>query len=157
MTYTIREAVPEDLNALIALYPAYFAGLKTCGLSFDLRAENLPRVLETRIRSRLLLAAVAESEDGTIAGFAFASLQRLSAECSCGGAASVGYINELYVAPAARRQALSRRLMGFCEEWLRAQGVTAVQAHVLAENGAAQTMVQTYGMTPIGMIYEKKL
>ena len=157
MTYAIREAVSEDLDALIALYPTYFAGLKTCGLSFDLMAENLPRVLEARIRSRMLLAAVAEAEDGAIAGFAFASLLRLSAECTCGGAASVGYINELYVTPAARRQGLSRRLADFCEDWLRGQGVTAVQAQVLTGNGAARAMWQARGMAPIGAIYEKKL
>lgn len=157
MTYTIREAVPEDLDALIALYPTYFAGLKTCGLSFDLCPENLPRVLETRIRSHLLLAAVAEAEDGSVAGFAFASLLRLSAECTCGGAACVGYINELYVTPAARRQGLSRRLADFCEDWLRGQGVTAVQVQVLAGNGAAQAMWQSRGMVPEGTIYEKKL
>ena len=95
MAYTIREAAEEDLDRLTALYRDYFADLKACGMNFDLRAENLPRVLQARVRSHLLLAAVAESEDGTAAGFAFASVLRLGAEYSCGGAASVGYINEL--------------------------------------------------------------
>ena len=157
MTYTIREAVPEDLDTLIAMYPTYFADLKACGLHFDLEAENLPRMLQARIRSHQLLAAVAEAEDGAIAGFAFASLLRLSAECTCGGAPSVGYINELYVIPAARRQALARRLAGFCEDWLRLQGVTAVQAQVLVGNDAARAMWQNCGMTPVGTIYEKNL
>ena len=157
MTYAIREAVSEDLDALIALYRSYFADLKACGMNFDLRAENLPRVLQARVRSRLLLAGVAEAEDGTIAGFVFGSILRLGAEYSCGGAASVGYINELYVAPAARRQGLARRLADFCEDWLRGQGVTAVQAQVLAGNSAARAMWQAYGMTPVSTTYEKKL
>ena len=157
MAYLIREAAPEDLDSLTALYRSYFADLKACGMNFDLRAENLPRVLQARIRSHLLLAGVAEAEDGTIAGFAFASILRLGAEYSCGGAASIGYVNELYVAPAARRQGLSRRLADFCEDWLRGQGVTAVQVQVLAGNSAARAMWQARGMTPVGAIYEKKL
>ena len=157
MAYTVREAVLEDLDALTALFQDYFADLKACGMNFDLRAEELPRVLRARIRSHLLLAAVAESEDGAIAGFVFGSILRLGAEYSCDGAASVGYINELYVTPAARRQGLSRRLADFCEDWLRGQGVTAVQAQVLTGNGAARAMWQARGMAPIGAIYEKKL
>ena len=157
MAYTIREAAPEDLDALTALYQTYFADLKACGMNFDLRAENLPRVLQARIRSHLLLAAVAEAEDGAIAGFVFGSILRLGAEYSCGGAGSIGYVNELYITPAARRQGLSRRLVDFCEDWLRGQGVTAVQAQVLAGNGAAHAMWQACGMTPVGTLYEKKL
>lgn len=157
MTYIIREASPEDLDTLVALYQDYFTDLKACGMNFDLRAENLPRVLQARIRSHLLLAAVAEAEDGTVAGFVFASILRLGAEYSCGGAASVGYINELYVTPAVRRQGLSRRLADFGEDWLRGQGVTAVQAQVLAGNSAAHTMWQARGMAPVGTLYEKKL
>lgn len=157
MAYIIREAAPEDLDALIALYHSYFADLKACGMNFDLRAENLPRVLQARIRSHLLLAAVAEAEDGAIAGFTFASIMRLGAEYSCGGAASIGYINELYVTPAARRQALSRRLADFCEDWLRGQGVSTVQVQVLTGNGAAHAMWQARGMAPVGTLYEKKL
>ena len=157
MAYTIREAAPEDLDALITLYQSYFADLKACGMNFDLRSENLPQVLRARIRSHLLLAAVAEAEDGAIAGFAFASVLRLGAEYSCGGAASVGYVNELYVAPAARRNGLARRLADFCEDWLRGQGVTAVQAQVLTGNGAARAMWQAHGMAPVSTVYEKKL
>ena len=157
MEYVIRQAAPEDLDALIALYRSYFADLKACGMNFGLRAENLPRVLQARIRSHLLLAAVAEAEDGAVAGFVFASVQRLGAEYSCEDAASIGSIDELYLTPAARRHGLSRRLMDFCEDWLRGQGVTAVQGQVLAGNGAAQAMVRAYGMAPVGAIYQKKL
>ena len=157
MAYIIREASQEDLDSLTALYQDYFADLKACGMNFDLRAENLPRVLQARIRSHLLLAAVAESEDGAIAGFVLGSILRLSAEYSCGGAASIGYINELYVVPAARRQGLSRRLADFCEAWLRGQGVTAVQAQVLTGNSAARAMWQERGMAPVSTTYEKKL
>ena len=157
MTDTIREAVPEDLDALIALYQGYYAAMKACGMNFDLRAENLPRVLQAKIRSRLLLAAVAEAEDGVIAGFLFASILRLDAEYSCDGTACVGYVDELYVSPAARRQALARRLVDFCEDWLRGQGVTAVQAQVLVENTTAQATWEACGMSPMSTIYEKKL
>ena len=157
MTFTIREAAPEDLDALTALYQSYFADLKAHGMNFELRTENLSRVLQARVRSHLLLAAVAEAEDGAAAGFAFASILRLGAEYSSGGAACVGCINELYVAPAARRQGLSRRLADFCEDWLRDRNVAAVQVQVLAGNDPARAMWQAYGMTPVSTIYEKKL
>ena len=64
MELTIREARQEDLPQLLALYRSYHQGLLTCGMNYDLNDEALPRVLETRIRSRLILTAVAEDTGG---------------------------------------------------------------------------------------------
>ena len=66
MELTIRQAREEDLPQLLALYHSYHQGLLACGMNYDLNDEALPRVLETRIRSRLILTAVAEDTGGAI-------------------------------------------------------------------------------------------
>ena len=57
MEYAIRPAAAEDLPRLLELYRDYFRGLLDRGMNYELNEETLPRVLETRIRSRLILTA----------------------------------------------------------------------------------------------------
>lgn len=123
MEYAIRPAAAEDLPRLLDLYRAYFRGLLERGMNYELNEETLPRVLETRIRSRLILTAVAEDETGALLGFVFCSILRLSQEFLCRGQGSVGFLNDLYVDPAARRQGLARRLTAYAEDWLRENGI----------------------------------
>ena len=157
MAYAIRPAVEEDLSALLALYRAYHQELKGFGMNYDLREENLEKVFQVRIKSRLILTAVAEDESGALSGFVFCSILRLGQEYLCDGAASVGYLNDLYVAPDARRQALAARLSAYAEGWLRENGVTAMELQVLGQNRSGQAFWAKQGMQPIGMLCYKPL
>ena len=138
MEYTIRPAAAEDLPRLLDLYRAYFRGLLERGMNYELNEETLPRVLETRIRSRLILTAVAEDETGALLGFVFCSILRLSQEFLCRGQGSVGFLNDLYVDPAARRQGLARGLTAYAEDWLRENGIERLELQVLPGNAGAR-------------------
>lgn len=157
MEYTIRPAAAEDLPRLLDLYRAYFRGLLERGMNYELNEETLPRVLETRIRSRLILTAVAEDETGALLGFVFCSILRLSQEFLCRGQGSVGFLNDLYVDPAARRQGLARRLTAYAEDWLRENGIETLELQVLPGNAEARAYWDRQCMTPVAIWCSKPL
>ena len=157
MELTIRQGTAEDLQSLLDLYREYHKGLLDVGMNYDLNEEVLPRVMETRIRSRLILTAVAEDEYGTLCGFVFCSILRLAPEYLCRGESSVGYLNDIYVAPSARHQGLAQNLTAYAENWLREQGVSTMELQVLGRNANAQEFWKKQGMEPIGTLCCKYL
>lgn len=157
MEETIRPGTAEDLPQLLALYREYHEGLLRVGMNYDLNEDTLPRVLENRLRSRLILTAVAQEETGRLLGFVFCSILRLSPEYLCRGEGSVGYLNDLYVAPEARRRGLAGRLNAYAEQWLKEQGVTVMELQVLGKNEQAQQFWKQQAMEPIGLLCCKYL
>ena len=157
MELTIRQGTAEDLEQLLALYHDYHNGLLEVGMNYDLNEENLPRVMQNRLRSRLILTAVAEDDAGKLQGFVFCSILRLAPEYTCRGEASVGYLNDLYVAPAARHQGLAQKLTAYAENWLREQEVSVMELQVLGQNEKAQQFWKQQGMEPIGILCCKYL
>ncbi len=157
MNYTLRPGTPEDLEQLLELYREYHRGLLQVGMNYDLNEQTLPRVLENRIRSRLILTAVAQGEDGALLGFVFCSVLRLPQEYVCREQASVGYLNDLYVAPPYRGMGLARALTARAEDWLREQEVTVMELQVLGKNLGAREYWKKQGMEPIGTLCCKYL
>lgn len=157
MELTIRQGTAEDLPELLRLYRDYHQGLLEVGMNYDLNEETLPRVMENRLRSRLILTAVAENGAGELCGFVFCSILRLAPEYVCRGESSVGYLNDLYVAPAARHQGLARKLTQYAENWLKEQGVSIMELQVLGKNAKAREFWEKQGMEPIGTLCCKYL
>jgi len=157
MELTIRQGTAEDLDQLLRLYHDYHEGLLDVGMNYDLNEEALPRVMQTRLRSRLILTAVAEDEQGNLQGFVFCSILRLAPEYLCRGESSVGYLNDLYVAPNARHQGLAQKLTAYAESWLREQDVKVMELQVLGKNENAQQYWKQQAMEPIGILCCKYL
>ena len=157
MDLVIRQGTAEDLSALLRLYRDYHNGLLEVGMNYDLNEETLPRVMENRLRSRLILTAVAEDKAGELCGFVFCSILRLAPEYTCRGEASVGYLNDLYVAPEARHQGLARKLTEYAEVWLKEQDVSVMELQVLGKNEKARAFWEKQGMEPIGTLCCKYL
>jgi len=157
MELTIRQGTAEDLDQLLRLYHDYHEGLLDVGMNYDLNEEALPRVMQTRLRSRLILTAVAEDEQGNLQGFVFSSILRLAPEYLCRGESSVGYLNDLYVAPNARHQGLAQKLTAYAESWLREQDVKVMELQVLGKNENAQQYWKQQAMEPIGILCCKYL
>ena len=157
MELTVRQGTAEDLEQLLRLYHDYHKGLLEVGMNYDLNEETLPRVMQNRLRSRLVLTAVAEDGEGNLQGFVFCSILRLAPEYTCRGEASVGYLNDLYVAPGARGQGLARKLTAYAENWLREQEVSVMELQVLGKNEKAQEFWKKQGMEPIGLLCCKYL
>ena len=157
MELTIRQGTAEDLDQLLRLYHDYHEGLLDVGMNYDLNEEALPRVMQTRLRSRLILTAVAEDEKGNLQGFVFCSILRLAPEYLCRGESSVGYLNDLYVAPNARHQGLAQKLTAYAESWLREQDVKVMELQVLGKNEHAQQYWKQQAKEPIGILCCKYL
>ena len=157
MELTIRQGTAEDLEQLLRLYHDYHNGLLEVGMNYDLNEETLPRVMQNRLRSRLVLTAVAENESGVLQGFVFCSSLRLAPEYTCRGEASVGYLNDLYVAPEVRHHGLAQKLTAYAENWLREQEVSVMELQVLGKNEKAQEFWKKQGMEPIGLLCCKYL
>ncbi len=157
MELTIRQGTAEDLPELLRLYRDYHQGLLDVGMNYDLNEETLPRVMENRLRSRLILTAVAENGAGELCGFVFCSILRLAPEYVCRGESSVGYLNDLYVAPAARHQGLAQKLTQYAENWLKEQDISVMELQVLGKNANAREFWKKQGMEPIGTLCCKYL
>ncbi len=157
MDYVIRPAREDELDALLALYRPYFAELKGYGMNYELDEAGLYGTISGRIKSRLLLAAVAEGADGRLYGFVFCAVSRLGREYRCRGEGCIGSLQELYVAPGARRRGLATRLWNYADAWLRGQNVSAVQLQVLRGNPAALAFWQKCGFAPLGTLCYKPL
>lgn len=157
MELTIRQGTAEDLPELLRLYRDYHQGLLAVGMNYDLNEETLPRVMENRLRSRLILTAVAENGAGELCGFVFCSILRLAPEYVCRGESSVGYLNDLYVAPAARHQGLAQKLTQYAENWLKEQDISVMELQVLGKNAKAREFWEKQGMEPIGTLCCKYL
>lgn len=155
--WTLREAEEADLPALLELQRDYHRELREFGMPYELRPQGLEEALRLRIRSRLIFTAVAQGEDGSLGGFVVCSILRLANEYLCGGCGSVGYLNDLYVTPALRRQGLALALTGLAEDWLRQREIPTMQLQVLQNNPAAHRYWQRAGMGPVGTLYDKKL
>ncbi len=155
MEYIIRDAREEELDALLALYRPYYQELEGFGMNYELDEAQLSGVLRGRIKSRLLLAAVAEGEG--LAGFVFCGISRLGREYRCRGGNSVGFLQELYVIPTARRQGLASRLVDYARDWLRGNGIQALSLEVLYGNPAGLAFWKRQGFVPVAAVCYQNL
>ena len=68
-----------------------------------------------------------------------------------------GYIAGAFVHPNMRRLKIGRRLIAAAEDWLRAQGITSAELHVLHVNYTAREFWRTVGYEPLTLGMRKKL
>lgn len=155
--YVIRDAAEEDLDSLLTLYRPYYRELEGFGMNYELDEAQLPDVLRGKIKSRLLLAAVAEGEAGELAGFVFCAISRLGREHKCRGNNSIGFLQELYVVPEARRLGLASRLTEYAKDWLKRNGITAMSLEVLSGNPAGLAFWKRQGFVPVASVCQKNL
>ena len=71
--------------------------------------------------------------------------------------ATGGYIAGAFVHPDARRLKIGRMLVAAAEEWLRVQGVTSAELHVLHVNEGAKQFWEEVGYEPLTLGMRKKL
>lgn len=157
MEYIIRDACEDELDAILDLYRPYYRELADFGMPYELDGGQLPDVIRGRIRSRLLLAAVAARADGELAGFVFCSISRLGREHRCRGQDRIGFLQELYVIPAARRCGLASRLVDYARDWLRSNAVTSLSLEVLQGNPAGLAFWKRQGFVPVASVCHQNL
>ena len=135
---SVRRAGAEDLPEVAGLFAGY--------LDFYRRPAPAERVLtflrerQERGESVLLLA---RTGDGAPAGFVnvYPTFSSLSM-------APVWTLNDLFVAPTARRTGAGRALVRACVAEARTAGAVAVQLQTAPDNQAAQALYRAEGFEP---------
>ena len=131
----VRRATSGDAERVAPLFDAY---RQFYGLGPDLALSR--RFIAERLGREESIVLLAQSADGTSLGFAqmyptFSSLR----------AARVFVLYDLFVAPAARRHGVARRLMEAAVGEARAAGAVAISLQTARTNRAAQRLYESLG------------
>ena len=97
---------------------------------------------------------VAEDVDGALVGFVVA--EPFAASPVYADAREV-YVGELYVAPAARRSGLARRLLDAASAWAAAAGADRLRFDIASGNAAAESLVAAWNARPLATTYTRDL
>lgn len=119
----IRKAAVQDAHTVGALMQELWPGH-----TLEEMEEEAASLLQDVAEAAVFLA---EGEAGA-AGFAQCQLRHDYVEgCST---SPVGYLEGVYVRPAARRQKIGGQLVAACEQWARDQGCTEMGSDCEQEN-----------------------
>jgi ribosomal protein S18 acetylase RimI-like enzyme len=129
----IRPASLEDLPALRELWRQFEREIPPPEY-VEVDEEQELREVEDYVRQHVAL--IAEQDDGLVAYL----LARMNG-------ARLGYVSDLYVAPAARRAGVAAGLMREAVRRLRAAGAIAVQLDVQAGNRSARIVYDRWGFS----------
>ena len=155
-TATIRRANRPDEAPLALLWLALMREHAALDARFAVADDALqrwkndfPHVLADETR-RLFVAEQA----GELAGFA--SAQRWAPPPIYAAEGEI-YLNELYVAPEARRRGLGRRLVGAVRGWAEDLGAARLRLGVLAANAAGRRFWEHQHARPLSLTYAIEL
>ena len=147
----IREARPEDTEALIALRKALWPE----GDEAEHRAE-IRRYFEGGYAYQPCILLLAEGEDRALIGFAEASVRPFAEGCSTEG---VAYLEGWFVSESARSKGVGRALVEACEHWGRSKGCSEFASDADAANDLSKDAHLGLGFTDVGLVrcFRKKL
>lgn len=134
MTAAIRDSAPEDKAAWRALWDGYLAYYGVT-LAPEITARTWARALDPASPLACRLAVL----DGRPVGFALclthASSWVMGDDC---------YLEDLFVAPAARGHGIGRALIDDAAAQARARGCHRLYWHTRADNTRARTLYDSY-------------
>ena len=155
MELTLSPALPEDAEQLCALFIRYSRELENYEMECSLIETSLLSSIQSRIKSRVTLAAVAKDGEKVV-GFLFCNISRLSGY-SYEVSPLFGYISDTYVLPEYRGQNAAGRLADMACRWLRENEVGYVELKVLESNSVAHRFWANQGFAPTTRVYGMKL
>jgi GNAT superfamily N-acetyltransferase len=131
----VRQATISDLDRLVPLYDAY---RRFYGRPGD--PEGARRFLRERFEHSQSIVFLAESADGQAAGFTqlFPSFSSLSL-------ARIFILNDLFVAPEARRRKVGSLLLSAAARFAREVGAVRLTLSTEVHNLTAQALYETTG------------
>lgn len=135
MTASIHRATLDDLDALGPLFDGYREFYEQPS-DEELAREFLAARLQ-RAESVIFLAAL---DDGTPAGFT-----QLYPTFSSVRAARVWVLNDLFVAPGARKRGVAQALLDAAATFARGDGAIRLELETTPENATAQALYRATG------------
>jgi len=151
-TLTIREAVPEDLPALVALskktFSDKFAHLYDQeDLAFFLEDSHGEANYRRWLADPENLIRVAEDGAGDLKAYLFCSPLSLPADNPLPGAVE---LKRVYVDRALQGQGTGSRFIAEALDWARARGAPEIYLSVFSENYEAQRLYHRLGWEKVG-------
>jgi aminoglycoside 6'-N-acetyltransferase I len=139
MELRIRPARPADRDQLAQLREALWPQTSAAE-----HARELGPILAGDTPGAMpLINFVAETEGGTLAGFAEIDLR--SHADGCDPARPVGYLEGWYVAAAYRRNGIGRQLLSAAEAWARSHGCFEMASDTWIDNEVSQSCHEALG------------
>ena len=135
MTTTIRRAGLDDLGTLVPLFDGYRTFYEQPVDSARSRA-----FLEARLARDESVVFLAELDDGIAAGFT-----QLYPMFSSVRAARVWVLNDLFVAPVARRRGVAGALLDAATAFARGDGAIRLELETTPDNASAQALYRNAG------------
>lgn len=144
---TLREARPEDLDAVAALFLRCWREAYATVLP--------PHVIDVfdETNARELWQAPLETPGPGTRGIVAVDGDRVAGIMRVGrdpDQPAIGHVFSLYVDPEAQGGGIGGRLMDEGVSWLRAEGLTAATLWVFAANDAARRFYARHGWSPDG-------
>lgn len=156
--FNIREMAAGDVPAAALLYSEMYREQKMFGMVMDLNHDEVENMLLSQTKSKLFLAIIAETEQG-IVGFAIGSIVRypkkyvpLDEEMPF-----IGFIQDVYVAPACRSAGLASQLVKELEAGFAEQGIGYVELHVLGGNDHGRKFWNAKGYQDVLQVMYKRI
>ena len=132
---TVRQASVHDLDAVAPLFDAYRQFYKQ-----PAALDRARRFLQERFGHAESIVLIAFDADGMAQGFT--QLYPLFSSVRC---VRVYLLNDLFVAPAARRRGVGARLLTAAAEFARANGVASLSLSTAVDNTTAQKLYESLG------------
>jgi GNAT superfamily N-acetyltransferase len=126
----IRQAQIEDMNSIIDMYDELYVYLMHSGVHYKPDMEQMKNSLLSQIQSKFFCVLMAE-HNGEAAGFINACLRRMDRRLK---RSVIGTINDVYVYPSRRGNAVGTLLVREAELWMRRNGAQSVQCDIVAGN-----------------------
>lgn len=147
----IRDAQPDDLDALVALSRKTFTDkfghlYRAEDLASFLDAEHGRDVYETALAAPGNLLRVAETGDGALGAYLACGKLTLPASDAPPGCVE---LKRLYVDTPLQGRGLGTRFIEEALDWARNEGAPAIYLSVFSENDGAQRLYERFGFEKI--------
>ncbi len=155
---TVRDAVPADRDALLAMTAALQDHERQINANrrpgTDMADSHLALLerLVARHEGRLLVAEADGRPVGMLVCFVDEAESYIVASDR-----RFGYVSDLFVTPQTRGRGVGRRLLAEAERHFRALGLVQIQIGTLANNTAARAAYEAWGFRPYELTLEKRL
>ncbi len=152
MSATIREARPDDVDALVELLGAFFAeDAEALPALFARAGERELRDYWTGLLDRGEQRVFVAAQDGAAVGVL--TLEEVRRPAVLGRHADHhAFIHFLAVSPAHRRQGIATQLLHHARDWSAHQGFSSVRLHVWEFNTAARHLYEHLGYTTLSRV-----
>ena len=154
----IRPAVPADLPDLRLAMVELQEYERRLDATTRLPGEQIAGAYLARLRQEVAEkggAIFIAERDGVFAGFAVGWIIKRDHIPESADSNRFGYLSDICVMPAYRRQRIAQRLLTALEQHLASAGITRFRLFALAANASARATYESVGFAAYEILYEK--